>query len=128
MKKILINLLGFAAGIAAMFVMYLVVYWGITFLAKIPLLGAILYYPSDAMTVRTVSSILTSTFAGGICSAKICGNAKLYAGVVIALNVFTLALDLANSALGWSTLWQAGMYIVVAVICWKLNREAVDEL
>lgn len=125
MKKVLLNVVAFVVASAAWAATYLLIYWVITFLANIPLIGAILYWPSDSMIARTVSSIMGSVMIGALVSVKICKSAKLFCGAVIALNLFAIIRALMASALGLSALWECGLFILTAGIFWKVSEEAL---
>lgn len=126
--KVFANLIGLIAGAVVFWLVYDLIYFAITWLGNIPIIGPLLYYPSDSMAARTVCSITASVFAGSVVSAKICGNAKLLCGILIALNLFALVRALSVSALGWKVLWECGLFIGTAAMCFSINKDAADEL
>ena len=127
MKKVVLNVVAFIAAAIAWAVTYLLIYWVITLLASIPIIGTILYWPSDSMIARTVSSIMASVVIGAFVSVKICKNAKLFCGALIALNLFAIVKALMASTLGFSSLLECGLFILTAGICWKLDEKAINE-
>ena len=88
------------------------VFWYlIGFIGSIPILGKILYL-GDVAWAQIVLSASGSVFSGAFCSAKICGNAKLFCWIVIAFS----AIFVLNGFLNQSTYFQGYLFCAVSAL------------
>lgn len=125
MKKILLNILGLVIAVVAWIVAYLAIYWSVTLLSSIPLIGTILYLPSDSSWIRTVSALTGGIFAGAFCSTKIAGNAKAFCVLIIALHAFSIARALMMSSLGLGVLLECAIAIGASAICFTMRKQDI---
>lgn len=120
---IILNLAGFLAAFVAFFLIYVVLYWIITFIGRIPLLGAIIYWPSDASWVRLVTCISSAVFGGAWLSTLIAKNAKLFCGAIIAIHIFTIIRLVVASAFTFTNLIECVVAIICAAMCFMMNKD-----
>lgn len=120
---IILNLAGFLAAFVAFFLIYVVLYWVITFIGRIPLLGAIIYWPSDASWVRLVTCISSAVFGGAWLSTVIAKNAKLFSGAIIAIQIFTILRLFVASAFTFTNLIECAVAIICAAMCLLMRKD-----
>lgn len=119
---VLLNLAGCLAAFAAFFLIYIVLYWIITFIGRIPLFGAIIYWPSDASWVRLVTCISSAVFGGAWLSTVIAKNAKMFCGAIISIHIFTGVRLLIASAFTFTNLIECAVAIICAIMCFMMSR------
>lgn len=122
MKNILKNILSVIVGVVVFLIAFYVVAIVIGFIAKIPILRTILYWPSDAPWASMVLPPIAATSAGSFVSTLICGNAKAFSGVIIVLYVINFILALLNSLFTWALLITTIVVVIAASICFTATR------
>lgn len=123
---VLLNIAGCLAAFAAFFLIYIVLYWIITFIGRIPILGAIIYWPSDASWVRLVTCISSAVFGGAWLSTTIAKNAKLFCSAIIAIHIFTILRLFVASAFTFTNLIECAVAIICAAMCSLMTNSKED--
>lgn len=93
------------------------------FIANIPIIGPLLYWPSGSSWARTVLTVTTSVFAGGYVSTKICGHAKVFSVLICILYIADLICMFAYRNFSWNGVLTDGLCILTAIICFGLKND-----
>lgn len=100
--KIIKHILAIILGLLAAAVAYSLEYRIIEFLGNIPIIGALLYYPSDASWALTVLPPITFGFSATWIGQKIAGNAKPVSVCVFVFWLLNIVSLLSQDAFSWS--------------------------
>lgn len=109
-------LLGFFAAVAVWYVVYYVVAYLMAILGKVPLLGAILYYPSDYAFAAVAIPIFCSVAAAAFCSRWICGTERPFCIAAIIVYVLALLAAIVTHVITWRTFEGFALMIATAAL------------
>lgn len=104
------------AGIITFVVVFLLTGFIISFLGGIPIIGSILYFPSDASWALIVLPAAGSVFAAAHVSAMICDSTEPIC-IIIAIFYIVNIIFLLLTGFSWRAFAQSVIMIISSVIC-----------
>ena len=116
-------ILGTLAGMVVFSIVNFAVYFVISFVGKIPIIGSILYYPSDAAWALIALPAPTATFAAAWISNLISKSAKPICALIAIWGVAELILTIISSGWVWGTIVTLVFMIGAACICFEMKFE-----
>ena len=116
-------ILGTLAGMVVFSIVNFAVYFVISFVGKIPIIGSILYYPSDAAWALIALPAPTATFAAAWISNLISKSAKPICALIAIWGVAELILTIISSGWVWGTIVTLVFMIGSACICFEMKFE-----
>lgn len=116
-RKIARHIAAVLTGIAVHLVVFFLTEMVVSLLARLPIIGAILYWPSDTSWAMMVLPPSNGAFAGAFVARKIAGTATPACIAIAAIwALFGVSL-LATIGFQWDVVIVAGVAIVSALIC-----------
>lgn len=114
--------LGFIAAFFSFSIVYAMLYWMITLIGRIPVLGTIIYWPSDAAWIRLVTASGSAVFAGAWVSLKISRTAKPFSIALFCLYLYPLLNAIISSVISWTFLFECGVIVICSIICFFIKE------
>lgn len=115
----LLVILGIVVGIIVWGVAGILVRLVVSLLGSIPIIGNILYYPSDASWALLVLPPASGVFAGVFCSSKICGSSKPFSALICSIYVLDIVYMIFTQSFAWSNFIVAVVSIVSAALMFR---------
>lgn len=88
----------------------------LSFLGSIPILGSMLYWPSDASWALIVMPPTISAILAAVCSTKICGHSYILSSIIILLFVIGEIAVIFEGQFTWSSLISTVFGILGSII------------
>lgn len=99
----------------------------IALLGSVPVIGWILYWPSDAGWAQMVLPPTCAVPVGAMCSAAISGGAKAYSCIIIGIYVLDVIILLAGGSFTFSSFLIAASSIMCAALAFHLDGDAMKQ-
>lgn len=125
-KSALLTILGTVLGFAAFYIAFRVSAWIVAFVGSIPILGRLVYYPSDAPWASIALPPPVGVFAGAAVCAKISGRAAPVCVAIIAVYLLCVAILLFCHALSLDTGLVALFTIGSAAVAYSMKAKDLD--
>lgn len=122
--KILKNIIGIVIGFVVFVVVYGICTLVIQFAGNIPILGSILYYPSDASWALIAIPAPAAVFAGSAVASAISKTAKPISVILViywALNIICLFLA---DCFTWAELIKSVFAMIAAFACFGIESDS----
>lgn len=126
--KLFKNLLGVIVGTVVAVLTYGIVATIISFVGRIPILGALLYYPADASWALIVMPVTTATFIGAYVAAKIAKTAAPFSTVWAIFWLLNIIAIFWLQMFSWAELFRSLLGIVSSCVCFSMKDEETEAL
>lgn len=124
-KSVLLSIFGIIAGAIVFFIVLRVATWLVAFLGEIPILGKVIYYPSDGPWALLALPGPLAALAGAAVCAVICGRSAPFCVTLIAVYLLCAIFLLCNHALPLRTGIAAVFTIGAAVVTCGMSDDDV---
>lgn len=119
-------LLGTLVGLAVAVIAYILVAAIVSLVGQIPILGAILYYPSDASWALIVMPVTTSAFVGAYVSVKIAKTAAPVSAVLAVFWLLNLIVTVFVGPFSWGELVRSLLGIGTSCACFAMKDDVAE--
>lgn len=121
--KLFKYIIGTLVGMVVFSIVNFAVYFVISLVGKIPVIGSILYYPSDAAWALVALPAPTATFAAAWVSNLISKSAKPICALIAIWGVAELIATITSLGWVWKTIFTLVFMIGAACICFEMKFE-----